>query len=802
MSAIVQPYMGQGPRAQAPSQFFTVACPGMGCHQNCPLRAEVREGRMVGLTAAPVPGAPEDTHACLRGIAAVDLPYMPQRLQHPMRRIGARGEGHWERISWDEAYAEIATRLTAIRDQYGPQAVLMHGSGSSSVPLSGVNAGGATGRFSNLFGCTEIIGWPVDGGPFVAGLVNYGFFFGGANDPRDWVNSRLIIIWGENMAESAMRDFNHVMRARAAGAKLVVISPTYDATAAKADWWIPIEPATDGALALAMTQVLIQEGLYDTEYALRYTVAPFLVRADNGQFLRGRDMGTAASADDYVVWDEAAGALATVPARTSEVPGVRPALRAAVTVNGIACATAFDLLAERTSQFDPARASALCKVPEQTIRQLALEYARSRPATIKIGIGATRTFHGDLNARAILALAALTGDVGRSGGGASGWCKGYAPMLNTAPVYAAGERRSRRLHISEGHHTILTGDPWPIKAMLVFATNPISSVPNRHLWVDEILPRLDFVLAVDIVESDTARYADILLPGTTIFERTDLYGGLGCTILSQQAIAPQHESKSDVEIMSELARRVGLGEYFTQDTDGYLEAMLQHPTQQGITLERLRAQGGMVRGIGAEKPLISFADKRFPTPSGRIEFYVEYLHAIGEALPTHKEPLDGPGSPRAARYPLQFFTGRRKFVNQSQNYQRTTRELNPLPYLRLNPVDAQARGLASDDWVRVYNDRGEFGVRVQLSDGIRPGTAWIEHGWWPRDFPYGHYQDLLPPLNLPTPDMISPSFQVYWGMWKQYAETAPSPGLAPYGLADQIFDVRVEVERQGAKVAA
>jgi molybdopterin-containing oxidoreductase family molybdopterin binding subunit len=247
--------------------------------------------------------------------------------------------------------------------------------------------------------------------------------------------------------------------------------------------------------------------------------------------------------------------------------------------------------------------------------------------------------------------------------------------------------------------------------------------------------------------------------------------------------------------MSELARRVGLGEYFTQDTDDYLRAMLNHPDQSGITLERLRAEGGLVRAKGAEKPLISFADKRFPTPSGRMEFYVEYLHSIGQALPDHLPPREAYGGGAAEPYPLQFFTGRRKFVNQSQSYQRTTRELNPVPYLRLNPTDAQARAIADDDWVRVYNPRGEFRVRAQLSEGIRPGTAWIEHGWWPRDFPHGHYQDLLPPLNLPTPDMLSPSFQVYWGMWREFAESAPSPGLAPYGLADQIFDVRVEVER-------
>ena len=350
------------------------------------------------------------------------------------------------------------------------------------------------------------------------------------------------------------------------------------------------------------------------------------------------------------------------------------------------------------------------------------------------------------------------------------------------------------MHISTGQLTALDGED-PIKAMLLFASNPLNTLPNANVWINEILPKLDFFLVVDIVESWSAQYADILLPGTTIYERTDMYTGLGCTILSQQAIEPMHEAKSDVEICTELAKRLGLGEYFTHSTEEYLEMMLDHPTQEGISLESLKQHNGIQRANGPTTPMVAYEDRQFPTPSGRIEFYADYLKCIDQEMPSHMEPGDSKRGPLGKKYPLQFFTGRRKFTNQSQSYYPATKELCPEPRLRMNPIDAQARGVGEQDAVQVRNDRGHVKVKVELSEGVRPGTVWVEHGWWPRDFEEGHYQNLLRPSNKPEGDMINPAFQIFWRMFKEFAETAPSPGLAPYGLADQIFDCLVEVEK-------
>ncbi|MEC9341414.1 MAG: molybdopterin-dependent oxidoreductase [Pseudomonadota bacterium] len=776
------------------SDYYTVACPGMGCHQNCPLSVEVADGRIKRIEAAPIPGSPENTHACLRGIGAHQLPYLPNRLLYPKKRVGKRGEGKWQRISWDEALDTVAAQIKQIQAEYGPEAVLMSSSGSSAVPIGGLNAGGATTRLGNLLGCTDIVGWTVDGGPFCAGLVNYGFFFGGGNDAADWVNSDLLVIWGENMAESAMRDFNHAMRAKQQGTKVVVVSPTYDATAALASEWIPVESRTDAALALAMLHVILDEERFDAEYVAHHTVAPFLVRNDNGQFLRESDIAADGNAENYVVWDAAAGRPVAMPPNTQKLNGVTPALRGNFDAAGTPCRTAFDLLAERAAEYVPERATDICQLPAEKIRAFAREYADAGAAAIKLGFGVARTFYGDLNCRAIMALAAVTGNVGKSGGGASGWCRAYAPFLNGDPLYAADERRSKRLHISTGYGAIARQDPWPIKAWLLFAANPLNTQPNANTWINDILPQLDLVVAVDIVNSWTSEYADIVLPGATIFEREDLYTGLGCTILSEQAIEPEGEARTDLEICTELAQRLGLGEFFDKSQDEWLELMLDHPSQGGVTLEQLRANDGMVRTPGPTEPIIGYADKKFDTRSGRIEFYAEYLKEIGQELPTHLDPPEGKHSKLAQKYPLQFFTGRRKYVNQSQSYFSTTKTLCPEPLLRMNPLDAKPRGIKDDDLVRVFNDRGEVRLKAILTEAMRPGTVWVEHGWWPKDFAGGHYQNLLKPVCAPDESMINPAFQVFWEMYKDYAEQAPSPGLTPYGIADQLFDCMAQVE--------
>lgn len=779
---------------QGEEKLATLTCPGCGCHQSCALRAHVRDGRIVKVEAAPMP-IPEETHACIRGLASWELPYLPDRLKYPMKRVGERGEGKWERISWDEALDIMAQKMGEIRDRHGPEAVAWVGAMSSSVPIGGVNGGAMAARFANLFGCSEIVGWHIDGDPCCAGFITYGAMFGSSNDSRDWRNSKLLILWGENMALSAMRNFKHVLEAKEGGTRLIVISPFFDNTAAKADQWIAIRPATDGALALSMIHVMVENGLYDADYVSKYTVGPFLVRSDNGRFLRESDIISGGSEESYVVWDTVSGVPVAVPPQVNELPDAEPALLGDFTAGGVKCHPAFQLLADRAAEYSPETAASICEVPADTIRKLAIEYATSKPAAMQTGHGLSRYLHGDLSVRAVLALGAISGNVGISGGGAGTSTGSYPTALNSGPVYAADDRRSNRIHISTGYNAITTGEPNPIKAWVVWASNWINGVGDANMWTEELIPRLDFIAVVDLVETWTARYADLLLPGTCIYERSDIASNLSCAILSQQAIEPLYECKSDIEIIKGLADRLGLAEYFDNTTEEYIQVMLDQPTLEGITLERLQNEGGIVRANYPKSPAVAFAGKKFQTLSGRIEFYCEMLKEAGEELPSHKEPAESPRSSLAEKYPLHFYTGRNKFWTQTMSYYPMAREINKEPRLHINVVDARQRDIEDEDIVRVYNDRGHVKLRARIDESMRPGSVWVEHGWWPEDFIEGHYQCLLRPLSAPTPDMLTPSFQYFWSVFEGWARSTPNALMAPFGISDQVFDCLVEVER-------
>lgn len=773
-----------------------VICPSMGCHQNCAITAYVRDGRVVRMGPPDFPGIPEFNHICLKGLNSWQLPYNPNRLNYPMRRVGPRGSGEWERISWDEAFDAIAGQLSEIRDEYGPQAVMMSGYGSSSVPLGGINAGWMTQRFSNLFGCTEFAGWLVDGGPFMAAFDQYGFFYHGLNDPRDWKNTRLMLNFGSNPAETTLREMKLMLEAKDQGMKLVQISVNYDSTAAKADEWIPIEAATDGALAMSMLHIIFREGLHDIPYLTYSTVGPLLVRLDTGKFLRGNDISPELDKELYVVWDSTSNGPAPMPPHVHALPGLEPVLDGKFEVNGIACATSFNLLVAEAEKFPPEEAARITGVPAERIESLALEYATTKPSVVRVGVGMTRYYYGDLTSRALYTLGAVTGNVGIIGGGAGEEPGGFNPLLNQGPVCAPNEKRARRIHVSEGYRTVLEGDPWPVKALMVFANNPLNCVPTYRSWIDEILPKLDLVVVTDIVQSATAQYADIILPGTSIFERIDIMTKNGYAILNDRPIEPLFERKSDIDIMRGLADRLGFGEYFTETEDDHIRTMLQHPTLEGVTLERLRAEGGLVFGNGPMEPQIAFADQEYWTASGRIEFYAEHLAEVGQGLPTYMGGASHvKDSEYGQKYPLRFLTCHRRYWVHSQSHYPLTKQMNLEPTLKINPQDAKKRGLEQSELARAFNDRGEMVIKVELNPGIRPGTVWIEHGFHPDEFISGFYQDLCRPQNMPTEDMLNPAWIIYWQMFKDFTDHTETALGMPFGISDQIFDVLCQVEK-------
>ena len=328
--------------------------------------------------------------------------YHPDRLKHPLKRVGDRGEGKWQRIAWDEAFDTIARKLLEVKEKYGPESVKVIASSSSHVGMLMGRLMAA--RFANVWGAGGNFEpkshWLADMRIPAASLLTLGDS-GQSHRLQDLLHSKMVILWGGNPAETYFPEMRFVLDARDRGAKIIVIGPLFDATAAKADQWIPIRPATDAALAMAMIHVIIEEGLYDRDFVMRHTVGPFLVRGDSKLFLRERE--------EYRVWDVNANAPSPVETASN------PVLFGSFAVGGITCKPAFQVLAERAAYYTPERTEEITGVPADTIRGLALEYGRSKPAAIRMYYGMSRTLNSTLSSRAAITLAALTGNHRPSG---------------------------------------------------------------------------------------------------------------------------------------------------------------------------------------------------------------------------------------------------------------------------------------------------------------------------------------------------------------------------------------------------
>lgn len=719
------------------AELFYNTCPAAGCHQLCALKVHVEQGRIVKVESADYPQDPQARSVCLKGLAAPRFVYHPDRLKYPLKRSGARGEGKWQRISWDEALDAIAAKLLAVRQRYGPESVKIMAASSSHV---GVLMGRLmAARFANAWGAGGAFEaqshWLADMRVPAASLLTLGDS-GQTHRPADVIHSRLIIVWGGNPAETHLPNMRFILDAKERGAKLVVIGPLFDATAAKADRWIAIRPATDGALAMAMIQVILAEGLYDRAYVMRRTVAPFLVSSEDGRFVRleGR----------YAVWDEAAG-----EGRPSD-GAASPALRGRFDVGGRGCRTALQLLAEKAADYTPERAEGICGVPAETIRSLAREYAAAKPATLRMYYGVSRTLNSTLACRAMITLAALTGNIGIQGGGAP-VPQVFSPISldERAVAFPPGAPGVKRLPGTpssiRGWAAIREGKSHPVKVLFNAYRNDLQC--DGHIdGYREIFAAMELVVVSDVFMTRTARFADIVLPDATLYERDDLVVNGDYVQLLEKAIEPLGEARSALEMWSSLADRVGLGEAFRHTPEGYMRMLLAsgHPSLEGVTYERLKAEK-IVRGNVPLPPELPFSQGIFPTPSGRVEFYNESLTAFGEALPFHRETLESPRrSPLAGRYPLIFLSAKiQATLHSIMANVDWMQEVSDEPRLYINPADALSRGIGEGDWVVAFNDRGRVKLRARLSEAVGPGTVNVPHGWWPERFAEGHYSDLL-----------------------------------------------------------
>ncbi len=722
------------------------------CHANprCGITAQVQDGRIVKIEPGAFPLPEYDRRICAMGMARLEQQYHKDRLRFPLKRMGARGAGEWQRIGWDEAYGILAERLSAIGNEYGSRSLAFF-SGSGAA---GVLTKGALQRFAAAVGGTAQRAGGVDYGvpkglEYMFGVPASTYFRPGGHEFADALNSRIIVLWGGNPADTRLVDFHFVLEAQRRGAKIVCIDPNRTATAHKADQWISPRPGTDTALALSLLNEIVERERINETFLQRHTNAAFLVRRDNGELLRDESFA-------YLVWDKTLNRAVRVD--RCDKPELTGNFRVTSAAGeAVECAPAFQLLRELAHDYPAQRAAEITGIEAQTIRQLAHEFSTGTPASIRIGYGVDRWYYGDYTARAAANLLVVTGNIGIPGGGISVHDGTYAAPLNLHSFRAPDGREAATLDVVSLMPAIEHGAPYPVRALWLSASNLFNqTAANRARVLRDIVPKLEMLVVVDQFMTDSAALADMVLPACSIFEKNDLIAGMFLQ-LQRRAVEPEGESKSDFDILAGLARRMGMEKLFDRAPEAYLREMIEtdHPLLEGIRLERLQQEDAVLLSRPRE-PYVAFSDCQFKTPSGRIELYKEELVKHGAQLPYYREPIEAsPENPLQRRFPLVLlFSHSRHRIHSSFANLATMKRHEPEPVVDMHPADAQRRGIVANRLVRVHNDRGSVTLKCQLNADLKPGVVVIAEGSWVKDFPAGD------PYSL-THEQVSPTSENY-----------------------------------------
>ncbi len=670
-----------------PLKVVHAACP-LDCPDACSVRITVNaEGR-----ATKIQGNPD--HPVTRGFLCakvtkyLDLVYSPDRLLFPMRRKSGVAKGPirpgqhaevFERISWDAALDSIAARFTGISARFGSESILPY---SYAGNMAALGFGSMDRRFFARLGASRLDRTICAAAGGEALMSVYGAKLG--TDPEHFRHARTIIAWGANILATNVHLWPFVQEARQQGARLIVIDPYKTRTAQAADWHLPIRPGTDSALALAMMHILIEENLYDADYVDRFTHG-------------------------------------------------------------------FDALRARAAEYPPARVAELTGLAADDILRLAREYATNTPAVIRMNYGLQRGQNGGAAARAVAMLPCLTGAWKHLGGGLQLSTSGAFQFNKAAlerPDLACSSpigRLGRVVNMSRlGHALTELNDP-PVQAIMVYNSNPAAIAPNQNAVLRGLRRSDLFTVVHEQFLTDTTDYADIVLPATTFFEHKDFEGAYGQyhLQLSQQAIAPLGEARSNVTLFRQLAQRIGFTEPCFLDTeDDMIDQALDvrkedSPWVYGITRSQLESEHSVrlkfpqEENGGAFQPFISA--EWFHTPSGKAEFYSESLAAQGlDPLPGYVPAEESRHSALARKFPLELLA--RKADNQMNSTfaglpGHRAMEKAHSGMLEMHPVDAQARGIADGDPVEVFNQRGKISLRAKVNGSLPAGVAASRLGW-------------------------------------------------------------------------
>jgi anaerobic selenocysteine-containing dehydrogenase len=590
--------------------------------------------------------------------------YSPGRLLYPQRRIGAKGEGRFERISWHEALETIATRLQAVAAEFGPEAILPYSYGGS---LGLLNGSGMDRRFFHRLGASQLDRTICSTAGMAGTMQALGVRY--STEPEQFRHARLILAWGANILGTNVHLWPFIMEARRNGAKLYTIDPRRNRTGAAADKHFFINPGSDAALALAMMHVIIGENLYDADYVARYTEG-------------------------------------------------------------------FDGLREQVKVWTPERAAGLTGIAAEEIVQLAREYAGTRPAVIRLNYGVSRSERGAMAVRAVTLLPVITGSWKDIGGGMQ-LSTSQAFHLNTAGLerpdlqQAALGRPARVVNMSQLGAALTELDNPPVKAMLVYNSNPAAIAPNQNSVIEGLRREDLFTVVLEQFQNDTADFADLLLPATTFLEHTDLYRAYGHYYLqlARPALPAPGEAKSNVEVFRLLAARMGFTEECFRDSeDDMIRTLLDspHPFLKGITLEELDRVGSV--RLRVPEPFQPFAEGGFGGEGGRCHFHAETLDYTPPTESRHGD------TGLKAKYPLEMVSAKNDDSMNSTFGHRDSVDLQTAT-LHICAADAEARNIRTADQVRVYNGRGSVILVADVNGRVPPGVVSAPSTRWGKRAP-------------------------------------------------------------------
>ena len=687
------------------------ACPH-DCPDACGVLITVQDGRATKIQGDPAHPVTRG-FLCAKVAKYLDRVYSPDRVMYPMRRIVPKGPvvgprnfappdratnplphaQTWKRISWDQALDEITSHFRSITAQFGSEAILPYSYGGT---LGALNGASMDRRFFHRLGASQL-DRTICSAAGEAGLKSVlGAKLG--TEPEQFPHSRYIIAWAANIHGNNVHLWPFIEEARRNGAKLVVIDPYRTRTAACADWYLPINPGTDAALALGMMHVIIGENLHDADYVSKYTLG-------------------------------------------------------------------FEQLREKVKQYPPERVAHWTGISAEDIRKLARAYATTRPAVIRLNYGVQRSERGGMATRAITMLPCITGSWKEVGGGL---------QMSTSEAFGLNDhalkrpdlmnkalgRAARTINMVELGRVLNHQDDPPVKALFVYNSNPAAVCPNHNAVIRGLQRQDLFTVVHEQFLTDTTDYADIVLPATTFFEHKDLQKAYGHYYLqvSQPAIAPLGECRSNVEVFRALAQRMGFEEEcFRQDADAMIDEALdsRDPWMQGISRELLEqqsqlrlnfpttkdamgapflasfARSGDFADARATTPFLPFAQGNFRTASGKAELYSEALKAQGlDPVAEFTPPAESRHGERNLAFPLELLARKSdNFLNSTFSNLPSVQQMEEPGLLEMHLDDAQARGIANGDKVRVFNHRGEILLQARVDGAVQPGVVSARLNW-------------------------------------------------------------------------